>query len=201
VQGEFARQFHSELTTDDMLELADALQNAHGEGDGDDGLAWEAVAGAEFESPSIAVIWICTAVAKEIEQIGVDAVAQEIEQIGADAGPIEGMAARVKLECEKFEVAYNLALVASYSPKWLWDAAVVCGLQPVVAATVIEEARCPPQPPAPPGATSAANAAAAAPEATPNLGPSARRVHLMIQGVKDKIQAVKVKHGFGASKR
>jgi hypothetical protein len=37
VQGEHARQFHSELTTDDMLELADALQNAHGEGDGDDG--------------------------------------------------------------------------------------------------------------------------------------------------------------------
>ena len=140
-------------------------------------------------------------------------MAQEIEQIGADAGvgvgvfantcagPIEGMAARFKLECEKFERAYNLALAAGYSPKWLWDAAVVCGLQPVVAATVIEEARCPPEPPAPPRATSAANAAAAAPEATPNLGPSARRVHLMIQGAKDKIQAVKVKHGFGASKR
>ena len=44
------------------------------------------------------MIWICTA------------VAQEIEQIGADAGPMAGMAARFKLECEKFERAYNLAL-------------------------------------------------------------------------------------------
>ena len=92
----------------------------------------------EFESPSAAVIWICTA------------VAQEIEQIGVDAGPMAGMVARFKVECEKFEWAYNLALAAGYSPKWLWDAVVVCGLQPVVAATVIEEARCPLEPPAPP---------------------------------------------------
>ena len=118
----------------------------------------------------------------------------EIEQIDADAGPMAGMAARFKMECEKFEQAYNLALAAGYSPKWLWDAAVVCGLQPVVAATVIEEARCPPEPPAPPRATFAANAAAAAPEATPNPGPGQRRVKLMIQGVKEK-------HGFGLKRR
>ena len=119
------------------------------------------------------MIWICTA------------VAQEIEQIGADAGPMAGMAARFKLECEKFERAYNLALAAGYSPKWLWDAAVVCGLQPVVAATVIEEARCPPEPPAPPRATSAAAAIpaipAAAPEATRNPSPGQLRMKLMIQ--------------------
>ena len=127
----------------------------------------------EFEPPSAAVIWICTAVAHEIEQIGVD------------AGPMAGMASRFKLECEKFERAYNLALAAGYSPKWLWDAAVVCGLQPVVAATVIEEARCPPEPPAPPRATSAAAAIpaipAAAPEATRNPSPGQLRMKLMIQ--------------------
>ena len=143
------------------------------------------------------MIWICTAVAHEIEQIDADASVGVGVFANTYAGPMEGMAARFKLECEKFELAYNLALAAGYSPKWLWDAAVVCGLQPVVAATVIEEARRPPEPPAPPGATSAANAAAAAPEATPNLGVGVRRVKLMIQGVKDKIQGVNDKHGFG----